>query len=78
MIVKHQLIIDFPEFENKIHQLKIEDAHFKKLFEEYDAVDHQIYRIETDAEPASDDVLNSLRMERVHKKDEIYSYLHKN
>ncbi|VXB64864.1 conserved hypothetical protein [Flavobacterium sp. 9AF] len=78
MITKHQLVVDFPEFETKIHDLKSSDAHFKKLFEEYDSVDHQIYRIESEAEPASDDVLNSLRMERVHKKDEIYTYLNNN
>jgi len=75
MITKHQLIKDFPEFETKIHELKLEDTYFKKLFEEYDAIDHQIYKIETEIEPTSDDVLNNLRMERVHKKDEIYNYL---
>ena len=35
MITKHQLVIDFPEFAEKIHTLKMENAHFKKLFENY-------------------------------------------
>jgi uncharacterized protein YdcH (DUF465 family) len=78
MIKKHQLATDFPEFEEKIHHLKTSDNHFKKLFDEYDDLDHEIYRIESDTEPASDDTLNSLRVERVRIKDEIYSYLTNN
>lgn len=78
MIKKHQLATDFPEFEEKIHSLKTSDNHFKKLFDEYDNLDHEIYRIESDTEPASDDTLNSLRVERVRIKDEIYSYLTNN
>ncbi|WP_264558159.1 YdcH family protein [Flavobacterium sp. N2270] len=77
MIKKHQLAVDFPEFEAKIHDLKVNDNHFKNLFDQYDELDHEIYRIETDAEPASDDVLNNLRVERVRIKDEIYAYLNK-
>lgn len=78
MITKHQLTVDFPEFETKIHELKMEDNHFKKLFDEYDQLDHEIYRIESNTEPASDDALNSLRLERVRIKDAIYAYLHQN
>lgn len=78
MIKKHQLAVDFPEFEEKIHILKVEDRHFKDLFEKYDELDHEIYRIETDTEPASDDTLNHLRVERVRIKDEIYNYLNNN
>ena len=78
MIKKHQLAVDFPEFEVKIHDLKVSDNHFKKLFDEYDNLDHEIYRIETDSEPASDDTLNSLRVERVRIKDQIYAYLNQN
>ncbi|KIX19949.1 hypothetical protein SY27_15605 [Flavobacterium sp. 316] len=75
MITKHQLTVDFPEFETKIHELKISDNHFKKLFDDYDTLDHEIYRIESNTEPASDETLNTLRVERVHIKDEIYNYL---
>ena len=78
MIKKHQLTVDFPEFETKIHDLKVSDNHFKKLFEEYDKLDHEVYRIETNTEPASDETLNNLRMERVRIKDEINAYLKQN
>lgn len=75
MITKHQLVIDFPEFAEKIHTLKMENAHFKKLFENYDELDHAIFNIESDAQPKSDEVLNKMRMERVKVKDEIYQFL---
>lgn len=78
MITKHQLTEEFPEFETKINNLKTENTHFKKMFETYDELDHEIYRIESDAEPASDDVLNELRMERVRLKDEIFQFLSQN
>lgn len=78
MIKKHQLATEFPEFETKINTLKVENAHFKKLFESYDELDHEIYRVESDAEPASDEVLNNLRLERVKLKDEIYTFLQQN
>ncbi|CCG53871.1 Protein of unknown function [Flavobacterium indicum GPTSA100-9 = DSM 17447] len=75
MIQKHILTEEFPEFAEKIHTLKVEDAHFKKLFDEFDELDHEIYRIESDAEPAADETLNDLRVKRVHLKDGIYQYL---
>lgn len=78
MIKKHQLTTEFPEFETKINDLKINNGHFKKLFESYDELDHEIYRVESDAEPASDEVLNNLRLERVKLKDEIYNFLQQN
>lgn len=75
MISKHILTQEFPEYETKISNLKVENAHFKKLFHEFDELDHEIYRIESDSEPASDDALNELRKKRVHLKDEIYQFL---
>lgn len=78
MIRKHVLVEAFPEFEEKINNLKVENAHFKKLFDQYDELDHEVYRIESDAEPASDEVLNKKRMDRVHLKDEIYTFLKEN
>lgn len=75
MIKKHNLSEAFPEFEEKIYLLKTNDNHFKNLFEKYDDLDHEIYRIETNTEPASDDTLNELRIARVRLKDEIYQYL---
>ncbi len=78
MIAKHSLTTEFPEFETKINELKVDNNHFKKLFNEFDELDHEIYRIESDSEPASDETLHDLRVKRVRLKDEIYAFLMNN
>lgn len=75
---KHNLIDEFPEYKEKIHDLKVSDAHFHKLFVDYDNATTDIHRIETGAENTSDEVLNELRMKRVHLKDELYQILQSN
>lgn len=72
---KHDLRHEFPEQKEKISELKISNHHFKKLFDDYDAVDHDIHRIESGAEQTTDQVLNELRVKRVHLKDQIATYL---
>lgn len=72
---KHDLKNEFPEFKEKIHELKTNNHHFRKLFDEYDQVDHDIHRIESGAEATKDEVLNDLRKKRVRLKDEIYLLL---
>jgi len=78
MITKHPIYLDFPEFAEKIHSLKIDDAHFRKLFTDYDTLDHLIYNAESDTEPTTDENLNQMRIERVKLKDVIYNYLKNN
>ena len=75
---KHDLHSEFPELEQKIHELKISNNHFKKLFGIYHEVNNEIHRIETGAENTSDEVLNRLRIERVKIKDELFALLTKN
>lgn len=72
---KHSIVQEFPAFQNKIHELKMSDAHFRKMFEEYHEIDHQIHSIESGAQPTTDEHLNELRSKRVHLKDAIYAYL---
>ena len=77
MVSKHILTQEFPEYETKISNLKVENAHFKKLFHEFDELDHEIYRIESDSEPASDEALNDLRKKKisiVHEGNTIEIY----
>jgi len=75
MIKKHPLTEEFPEHADRIHALKEKNNHFKNIFDKYDDVDHEIYRIESDSEPASDETLNQLRLERVKIKDELYQMI---
>jgi hypothetical protein len=66
---------EFPEFKEKIHTLKMENAHFSKLFDEYNAADAEILRIESGAEQAGDFDLEGIKKQRLHLKDQIYSML---
>lgn len=72
---KHDLLHEFPEFQEKIHQLKIENNHFRKLFDEYHEVEHAVHRIKTGAEHTSDEVLNGLKTKLLHLKDELFTML---
>jgi hypothetical protein len=72
---KHSIVQEFPAFQDKIHELKMSDTHFRKMFNDYHDVDHQIHSIETGAQPTTDEHLNELRLKRVHLKDRIFSYL---
>ncbi len=72
---KHDLHHEFPEFDAKISELKVANAHFKKLSDEYDEVNHAVHRIESGAENAADAVLTSFRKRRLHLKDELYAML---
>ncbi|ULQ54222.1 YdcH family protein [Flavihumibacter fluvii] len=74
---KHYLLNEFPEQKEKIQELKVSDAHFKKLYEEYNAVNHEVERIENGLEPTSDVFLNDLKLKRVTLKDELYGMLEK-
>jgi uncharacterized protein YdcH (DUF465 family) len=42
---KHDLRHEFPQFEQKITDLKMSNKHFKGLFDQYHDVNNQIYRI---------------------------------
>lgn len=73
----HPLIKEFPELHDAIHELKTHDDHFRELFEEYEKLDKEIYRIESDSEPASDQYTEELKLRRVNLKDELYAMLKK-
>jgi uncharacterized protein YdcH (DUF465 family) len=51
---KHDLLHEFPQYQEKIHELKVSDAHFRKLFDEYHEIEHQIHRINMGSEIAND------------------------
>lgn len=72
---KHDLHHEFPGMDARISALKVENAHFKKLADEYDEVNHSVYRIESGAENALDETLTHLRKQRLQLKDELYAML---
>ncbi|MFY0681254.1 MAG: YdcH family protein [Thalassovita sp.] len=71
----HELAEEFPEFVQKMHDLKVSDAHFAKLAESYHGLNRQIHRAETNVEPLEQLAEADLRKKRTALKDEIYAYL---
>lgn len=74
---KHDLHHEFPQYNQKIHDLKVSDSHFRELFDEYHEVNNAVHRMETGAETVTDQVLSDYRMKRVHLKDQLYALLQK-
>ena len=69
--VPHELAEEFPDQIDKMHDLKMGNAHFAKLSEQYHVLNREIHRIETGVEPTSDTRETELRKKRVVLKDEI-------
>jgi len=74
-IEKHDLIHEFPQYKDKIHQLKTTNAHFARLFEAYHKADHEVHGIESGATNTSDAHLEKRKLERLHLKDQLYRML---
>ncbi len=71
----HDLAHEFPEYKAQIHELKLGNAHFSKLFEAYHATNKEIHRIEVNIETTSDEYLEGLKKQRLALKDEIFGIL---
>ena len=72
---KHDLIHEFPEYKDTIHQLKTSNTHFSKLFDEYHEVDHEIHRIEEEIETTSDEYLEERKKLRLSLKDQLFEII---
>ena len=71
----HELAAEFPSATDRIQQLSESDAHFKRLSEDYHALNREIHRGETDVEPMDDMHLEELKKKRLRLLDEIKGYL---
>lgn len=71
----HDLVHEFPEYKDKIHELKTHNAHFSRLFDDYHEVDREVRRIEQDIETTSDAYAEELKKKRLKLKDELFSML---
>lgn len=71
----HPLLTEFPEHHEAIHQLKLDNAHFRKLMEEYEAVDKEVFRMEEGIETPEDSVLTEAKKRRLHLKDQLAEML---
>ncbi len=71
----HELTSEFPNHADRIHALRIENAHFSKLNDEYHAINREIHRGETNIEPMDDLHLELLKKQRLALLDEITTFL---
>jgi len=72
---KHDLIHELPEHKERIHELKMNNNHFVKLFDEYHELDHQVRKIEEGMETPSDEYVEGLKKERLNLKDQLFSII---
>lgn len=71
----HELAEEFPEKADLMSRLKMSDAHFAKLSDEYHEVNRAVHRAETNVEPVSEQAETGLRKQRAVLKDEIWAIL---
>lgn len=66
----------FPEYRDLITELKQNDAHFQRLFEEHNALDEEITNLEKNpvASHRHDEIENK-KKQKLHLKDELYQIL---
>ncbi|MBJ7537376.1 YdcH family protein [Marinomonas transparens] len=76
-IEHHSLINEFPEFKDDIHALKLSDAHFKKLWDEYNHLTHEIEKMEQEIVPSTTFEEEKLKKQRLQLKDTLFGYLKK-
>ena len=61
---------EFPELQQKIHDFKMNNNHFKRLYDEYSVLNKAIYNSETRASLMSEIEEEKLRKQRLALKDE--------
>jgi len=71
----HPLSTEFPQFKEAIHELKLGNAHFAKLFDEYDETDKAVNRAENGKEHLGDSALEDLKKLRISLKDQLFHML---
>ncbi len=73
----HPFLQDHPELQENIHELKKTNVHFAKLLREYEGLDIEIGRAESDIPGymMSDADLTELKKEKIKLKDELIAML---
>lgn len=73
--VPHQLHQEFPDQAKIIHRLQSENQHFARLCEDYDKINRDIHRAETNIQPVEELAEQEMRKKRMVLKDEIWHIL---
>jgi len=72
---QHDLVHELPEHRDSIHHLKMNDAHFAKLFTSYHDVEHEVHHIESEGVNTSDEYIEGRKKSRLALKDELYQMI---
>jgi len=71
----HSLMQELPEYKDKIHELKMNNAHFARLYDEYHEIDKTVQRFEMEIETPSDEVMEQYKKQRLALKDQLFAML---
>jgi len=59
----------------RIHELKLADAHFRQLFDEYHILTRSVENMENEVTPVATQTEEQAKIRRVHLKDQLYKML---
>ena len=63
------------EYRDEIHELKQQNAHFVKIFDEHNELDDKITKAENGDIPMTDMEIETLKKEKLLLKDEAYKMI---
>lgn len=63
------------EYRDEIHELKLQNAHFAKIFEKHNELDQKVEDAEAGRIPMTDVELETLKKEKLLLKDEAYKMI---
>ena len=63
------------EYRDIVSKLKVENAHFAKIFEKHNELDALITEVEEGRKPMDDLELEKLKKEKLRLKDEAYAMI---
>ncbi len=72
---QHELAAEFPQQVDRIHDLKLSNAHFARLCDEYHEINRAIHRAETRVDVVTEEHESGMRRQRLSLKDQIASML---
>ena len=73
--VPHELAAEFPDLKDRIHELKLSNGRFQRLFDDYHEVNREVHRVEASGVNVSDEHYEELKKKRMVLKDELYAML---
>ena len=65
----------FPEFREQIADLRANDRHFSRLFEQHNVLDHEIKNLEDRRTPSLHTEIEKLKKEKLLIKERLYTML---